>query len=292
MHYDKTAFWRPLFEGDMIPLQVAKGCSHNRCRFCDMYRQPFAAASRDEVAADIAEIAAWAPQARRLFLTGGNALCLPQDDLVFALRAIRERMPESPSVGCFARITDVARKSDDELAELASLGLSDISIGAESGYDPALAAQDKGFTAADIERQCLRLEAAGLPYSLFYLTGMAGKGRGAVSADATAALYSRLSPVHIMVHTMTPFPGTPLWDDIQAGRFQQAGELEIVAELRRFVERFEGNAYLLGNHVGNAVRVNGPLPDCREAMLAELDWGLAHLDEETLRTWRASMDSI
>ena len=292
MHYDDGAFWRPLFEGDMIPLQVAKGCSHNRCRFCDMYKQPFEASDLEDIAGDIKEIAAYVPMAQRIFLTGGNALCLPQENLVFTLEQLRESMPSKPSVGCFARITDVARKSDSQLAQLAELGLENVSIGSESGYDPALVMQDKGFTAADIERECLRLEKAGLAYSLFFLLGMGGKGKGAVSADKTAALDSKLRPEYIMIHTMTAFPGTKLWGDIQSGRFQPADELENVAELRRFVEKLDTETFILGNHIGNAVRVNGYVPDQREDLLAALDWGLEHLDEEQLRTWRAGMRSI
>ena len=36
MHYADGAFFRPLFENNMLQLQVACGCSHNRCKFCDM----------------------------------------------------------------------------------------------------------------------------------------------------------------------------------------------------------------------------------------------------------------
>lgn len=292
MHYDEGAYWRPLFENDMVPLQVARGCSHNRCRFCDMYHQPFEVSDRRDIAEDIGEIAAWAPQVRRIFLTGGNALCLPQEDLLYVLGEVSTTIPSQPSVGCFARITDIARKRDEDLAALASSGLSDIAIGSESGYDPALRSQEKGFNAADIERECLRLEAAGLTYSLFYLTGMAGAGCGSISADATAKLYSKLHPVHVMVHTMTPFPGTPLWDDIASGSFKPAGELETIAELRRFVEKLDTETYLLGNHIGNAVRVCGEMPRMRAAILAELDWGLGHLDEDRLKAWRSGMRSI
>ena len=57
MHYGEGAFWRPLSEEVMIPLQVATGCTHNACKFCDMYHAPFQVSAREEVSANIDEIA-------------------------------------------------------------------------------------------------------------------------------------------------------------------------------------------------------------------------------------------
>ena len=293
MHYDDGAFYRPLFENDILQLQVAHGCSHNRCRFCDMYHEPFRISPMEEVEADLDEAASAWPGVRRVFLTGGNALCLPEDRLVAVLRAVRGRFPGA-SVGCFARITDVARKGDDQLAELVALGLSDVSVGTESGLDDALAAMDKGFTAAESLRQCLRMEAAGLTYDLFYLLGMAGSGRAADSARATAELYSKLAPNRIMIHTMTAFPGTRLAAMIETGAFEPAGELETVRELRGFVERFEprSRVYLLGNHYGNVAHPCAWLPDQRRELISYLDDVLSGSDEAALRARRARMPSI
>ena len=57
------------------------------------------------------------------------------------------------SIGGFARIADVAARSDEELRAWARLGVDDISIGAESGFDPALKYMRKPNTAADLVRQ-------------------------------------------------------------------------------------------------------------------------------------------
>ena len=293
MHYDDGAFYRPLFENDILQLQVAHGCSHNRCRFCDMYHGPFRVSPAGEVEADLDEAAAAYPDVRRVFLTGGNALCLPYERLAGVLGAVRERFPGA-SVGCFARVTDVARKSDEQLAGLVDLGLSDVSVGTESGLDEALALMDKGFTAEQSLRQCLRMERSGLTYDLFYLLGMAGAGRAADSARATAGLYSQLAPNRIMVHTMTPFPGTRLAAMIEAGEFEPAGELETVRELKGFVEGYEprGRVYLLGNHYGNVAHACAWLPGQRDALVGYLDSVLAEADEGELRARRARMPSI
>ncbi len=293
MHYDDGAFYRPLFENDMLQLQVARGCSHNRCKFCDMYHEPFRVSPIEEVEQDLDEVVASVPCVRRVFLTGGNALCLPYERLVGIMEAVRGRYPNA-SIGCFARVTDVARKTDEQLARLVELGLSDVSVGTESGLDEALEAMDKGFCVEESLRQCLRMEAAGLSYDLFYLLGMAGAGRVEDSALATARLYSQLAPNRIMVHTMTSFAGTRLAEMVENGDFTMAGELETVRELRRFVEEYEprGRVYLLGNHYGNVAHACAWLPEQCDELLGYLDMVLQDADEEELRARRSRMLSI
>lgn len=292
MHYGEGAFWRPLFEDRMVPLQVATGCSHNRCKFCDMYHEPFAPAPREEIMQDIREIARTSAIRPRVFLTGGNALCLPMGDLRFALEELEGALGGTADVGAFARVTDVARKSDDDLRELARLGVDDISIGAESGYGPALEAMDKGYRAQDIVEQCQRLDAAGMRYSLFYLLGMGGRGCASASAQATARVFGQTHPARIMLHTMTPFRGTPLWDEIESGTFEPAGEIEVIAELREFVEAADMDTFVLGNHFANVARISGRIPQDRAKMLEYLDWLVANADEDRMRRFRASIPSI
>lgn len=292
MHYDDGAFWRPLFELDMVPLQVTKGCSHNICRFCDMFKQQFEISSIDDVEPDVREIAVRFDEVPRLFLSGGNALAAPYDYLVEVLGLIAERINPIRGVGCFARISDVARLGDNELSSLHELGLDDISIGAESGYDPALSYMRKGFTADDIIEQSARLDAAGIAYNFFYLAGMAGKDRCVDAAEASAAVFNRTWPKRIMVHTMTAFPGTPLWGDIQEGLFVVPDETEILQDMRTLVAGLDIRTYILGNHYANTVHVSGVLPAQRESMLAMFDEAIAGADEQALRYFRSSIKSI
>lgn len=293
MHYSDGAFYRPLFENNMLQLQVATGCSHNKCAFCDMYKQPFKLSPRSEIIQDLDEMKQFWSRCPRIFLTGGNALCLPQNELVFILKEIAKRFGNA-TVGCFARVTDVERKTDEQLAQLSALGLCDLSIGTESGLDAALAEMDKGFNAAQSLAQCRRLEQTGMTYNLFYLLGMAGHGHVIESAQATAELYSLLAPQRIMVHTMTAFPGTELARRIAEGAFSPAEELETVRELRSFVELYQPRkrVFLLGNHIGNVAHASAFLPDERDDLLHYYDHILETGNEELLAQKRADMTSI
>lgn len=143
MHYSEGAYWRPLFEQDMEILQVATGCSWDACRFCDMYHKGFHPSPMKEIEEDIDELAHLWRVPPRIFLGGGNAFHLDTAFLLDVLALIHRKLPCVQSVGCFARIDDIAQKSDEDISALLAQGMDLISIGAESGYDPALASMHK-----------------------------------------------------------------------------------------------------------------------------------------------------
>lgn len=295
MHYSEGSWWRPLFEGTQATLQLGVGCAHNACRFCTMYKKTgFSVSPREEVKADIDELArgySWHAPAR-VFLTGGNALGLPFEHLQWALSLLREKLPGVGSVGCFARVSDVKAKTDDELAALAVLGVDDVSIGAESGYDSALAFMGKGHDSADIVEQCARLDAVGIGYDLFYLAGIAGAGKWGKNVRATVDVFGRTRPNRIMIHTMTLFPGAPLADDVASGAFTPSDEMDILRELRMLNAELVNEVFMLGAHYGNVAPYNALLPRDRDAVLAYFDRCIASCDEERLRRFRRGVKSM
>ncbi|MBO4364941.1 MAG: radical SAM protein [Eggerthellaceae bacterium] len=271
-------------------LQLAMGCTHNACKFCPMYKNaPFALSSREEITADIDEFARFWMNHDRFFLTGGNALGLPYEHLRWALELMREKMPDVGNIGCFARVADVKGKTDDELHELATLGIDDIAIGAECGYDPALAFMGKGHTSADIIEQCARLDNAGISYSLFYVTGIAGAGKWEENARATLDVFGQTHPKRIMIHTLTVFPNTPLAHDVETGAFVPETEMNILREQRLFYAEYPNEVYVMGGHHSNAARFNALLPRDREDALAYLDECMAHASEESLQKYHRSI---
>lgn len=292
MHYSEGAFWRPLFEGNVSILQVASGCSHNACKFCDMYDEPFSASPFSEISSDIEELALRPAKPYRIFLAGGNAFHLDADFLLKIAAEIRSRIPEVESIGCFARIEDIAGKSNEELASLFEAVYDMISIGAESGNDEALLKMNKGHTSSDIVEQCSRLDDVGMRYAFFYLAGIAGKGHGVENARVTSEVFSKVNPAIIMIHTMTPFEGTPLAEDIAKGDFQQEPEVEILRELREFYSIYPKPVRMLATHYANTVHFDGWIPEHREQILELMDECIEDADEARLEAFRRSVKSI
>ncbi len=293
MHFSDGAFWRPLSEVNPVMLQAQTGCSHNRCRFCNMYNDvAYSPSPHAEIIADLDEVARFGHDPRRVFLTGGNAFGLPQDQLVFTLEQIAEKLPTVTEVGCFARVDDVERKTDAELSELAALNMNDISIGAESGYDPALRFMHKGHRASDIVEQSARLDSAGIEYEFFYLAGMAGKDKCQEAVQATLEVFGQCNPTVIMEHTMTVFPDTELAELVRRGEFEPAGELEILHEIRTFVADYPRRVFFLGGHISNVAQTNGMIPDERDRLLRSIDFEIEYGSEARLQAYRRSLRSI
>ena len=196
-----TLVHRPPYDMNCPVLQVTRGCSHGKCRFCDIQEgKSFSVVPFEEIVEDIEEIAKTATQlTKRIYLAGGNPFVLPNDHLVKIFDAIEERIPTVNSYGGFARITDFKSKTDEELAQLAARGVTDITIGAESGWDELLEFMEKGQTGADLIEQGKRLHDAGIRYTFFYLAGLAGAGKGQQNALESARAFSEAAPDRILV---------------------------------------------------------------------------------------------
>ena len=291
MHFTGT-IWRPPYEAGSALLQVTVGCTHHKCRFCSLYKDPFSLSPMSEIREDIEEIARFAPRTRRVWLTGANPFGIGEAKLVPILKVVRDALPGIRTIGGFARIADIARKSDDDLARWAELGVDGLTIGVESGHDPSLAFMDKGHTAADIVEQCRRLDDAGIGYYFFYLSGMAGRGRCVEAARASAETFNQTHPRIVGVLSMTLFPDSRLADDVRKGRFVPAGELERLEETRELASLLEIETTFSTAHVSDTVTLEGRLPRDRGRIVSALDRAIATLDESDLRRYRRLIRSL
>ena len=279
---------RPPRDMNCPMLQVSDGCTHGKCRFCDIYTGvPFRPSPMSEVLEDIDEIARKATLiTRRIYLTGGNPFALPNKRLVEIFDAVEARMPQVNSYGGFCRIMDIAAKTDDELAELAARGVNDLAFGAESGWDELLEFMQKGQTAADLVEQAARMRSAGMDFTFFYLAGLAGAGRGQENAIASAEVFGKAAPSTILIVTLTPAKTWPLAEDIAAGRWTPAGEVETAREIRTFIEHLDCTTSIICSHDSDIVRFNGMLPGDRGKMLELMDHLIPKIDERSARIMR------
>lgn len=300
MHYTGT-IWRPPYEADSLLLEATAGCTHHRCKFCTLYDNlpfPFRMSPLPDVEADLLEAQMILrrrrdhPQVSRVFLTGANPFALSFSRLVRIGELVRQYFPECRTIGCFARVTDVALKTDAELKELKRLGYNGITIGAETGDDEALAFMDKGYAARDIIGETARLDAAGITYCYTILTGIAGAGKGEESAAKTAAVFNQTRPALIGSSMLTVFPSSRLFREIQAGRWREAGELEKLRELRGLAAGLTIPTYFATLGASNAVFAEGMLPQRRGAILAVLDEAIAAGDEAALRRYREELPHL
>ncbi len=305
MHYTGT-IWRPPYEADSLLLEVTAGCTHHKCKFCTLYAElpfKFRMSPLADVENDLLEARAIFKQQQarglfklwpdsgpaRVFLTGANPFVLKAERLLEIAGMIARTFPEIASIGCFARVTDVALKTEQELAQLRAAGFDGLTLGVETGDDVALAFMRKGYQAADIVEQCQRLEAAGIGYNFFYLTGISGHGRGRASAKATAAVCNQLHPRRIGASMLTIYPNSELYQEIQNGAWQPETEIEKYQELKTLVQALQGPVWFGALGASNAVPFAGNLPGDKERLLAVLDEIIADFSEEELQGYRQNL---
>lgn len=271
---------RPYHELNTPMLQVSRGCTYGKCRFCSIYHEKFAPIPYEEMLVELEQVAAKATAlTNRIYLTGGNPFALPTHRLEQVFDAVEERISSVKSYGGFCRIADIAHKTDEELARLASRGVSDLAIGVESGCDETLDFIQKGYSGQDVVEQAARLRAAGITYSFNYLAGLAGTGKGQQNAIDSAAVFSAASPVRIMIFTLSPTKSWPLAEDIAAGRWTPSGEKEVMREIQTFIRNLTCSCSVNCSHDTDIIKFEGVVPDNQALMIELLDHRIEKMNE-------------
>ena len=296
MHYTGT-IWRPPYEAASQLLEVTAGCTHHQCKFCTLYDElpfSFKMTPLETIEADLNEVRAQLDAGilqavPRTFLVGANPFVLKAERLLAIAELIHTKLPHTKTIGCFSRVTDVTSKTDQELLALQKAGYDSITLGMETGDDTALTFMRKGYLAQDILTQCQRLDAAGIHYNFFYLTGISGAGRGEIGALATAKLCDQLHPQLIGASMLTVYPHSALYQDIQSGLWQEESEHDKYRELKTLADNLHIPVFFAALGASNAIPIQGQLPRDRNKISAQLERILEQVDEADLRHYRQNL---
>ncbi len=275
MHYEGRIF-RPPSEARSLILQATIGCSHNRCTFCDMYREKsFRERDLDGILEEVAGAGRADPSVRKVFVADGDALVMGMERWREILGALREAFPELRRVSAYATAQNLLEKSEGELRELEEAGLTLLYFGPESGDDETLRRLVKGATSHDHARAAEKARAAGMKLSAIVLLGAGGLERMEEHAHATAGLITRVDPTYLSALTLTVLPGTPIHRMVQKGRFELPPVRGLLWELRTMVAESEPTgAIFRTNHASNYLPLEGRLPRDRERIVETIDAAL------------------
>lgn len=272
MRYEGSVY-RPPSEAYSLIVQVTIGCAHNKCTFCSMFKDKrFRVRKVSEVLEDFDSARRHYRRVDRIFLADGDALVLQNKDLLVILNYIKKLFPECERVGIYGSPQDVLRKTKEELEELRDHGIGIIYIGAESGSDKVLKDIKKGATRAEIIESVKRIEASGIPASVTFISGLAGKDGWEDHAVETGTMISEMEPSYVGLLTLMTEPGTELYQDIREGRFHLLSPLEVVQETALLLENINvtKTCVFRSNHASNYISLKGDLPRDKERMLEQL----------------------
>ena len=271
IHYEGRVF-RPPSEAYSLIVQVTIGCSHNKCTFCDMYKEKqFRVRKLEEVKADFDAARKQYRHVDRIFLADGDALMCQPQHMAEILKYIKKLFPECERVTSYGSPASILCKKQEDLNMLHELGLSMIYLGLESGSDQVLKRVNKGETADEIVRAGLMVKKAGMKLSVTCIAGLGSLELSEEHAIKTAEALSRMKPEYIGLLTLLFELPTPLMKDWEEGRFYLMNPIEIAHETLVLLEHIDAEGSIFrANHASNYVNLAGTLNQDREIMCNRL----------------------
>ncbi len=234
----------------------------------------------NEVLEDLDSARQYYKRVNRIFLADGDALVLQNKDLLVILDYIKKLFPECERVGIYGSPQDVLRKSHEELIELKEQGIGIVYIGAESGSDKVLKEIQKGATRAEIIEAVQKIEAAGIPSSVTFISGLAGKDGWEDHAIESGTMISEMEPSFVGLLTLITEPGAEMHQDIEEGRFKTLSPIEVLSETELMLKNINvtKNCVFRSNHASNYVSLKGDLPTDKNRMLDQLRVAMENKD--------------
>lgn len=280
MEYYGNVF-RPPSEAYSLILQATIGCSHNKCTYCNMYRgEKFIIRKKADLYKDIAEVAFYNPNIKKVFLADGDALMIKTEDLSEILDKLYETFPKLNHVGIYASPKSVLIKTPQELKLLKSKGLTIAYLGVETGSDKVLKDVNKGVGSVEMTKSAIMLKQAGITLSIMILIGIGGREDSAEHIRGTVELINNVSPDYLSFLTLMIPEDTELYKKVIRGEFTPLDPFEGIYEIRNIMAGLEvkNKVIVRSNHASNYINLRGSLPEDKKAMLSALDEALNHRD--------------
>jgi radical SAM superfamily enzyme YgiQ (UPF0313 family) len=275
MDYVEPIF-RPPSEAYSLLLQITVGCSHNKCRFCEMYKgKRFSIKSDETIMADIEEAAREYRHLKRLFLCDGDALIVPQKRLVKILKAIKEKLPWIERIGTYANTKSIKMKSVEDLKELKSLGLDIAYMGLETGDDDLLTQINKGADSKKMIEMAKKIKSAGIKLSVTVLNGLGSRKGSYKHAIETGKVLTEMNPDFVGALSFMITPGTPLYkEEFQRGEFEVLEAHELLEEIGVMIAHTNIDGLFHANHASNYLPIRAKLPEDKDKTLKLIDEAL------------------
>lgn len=280
--YD-TPVYRPPSEADSFILRVTRGCAHNHCTYCNIYRGvKFEKLSDEQIMRQIAiAYSVDREGVRKVFLADGDALVLETERLLKILNTLKKYFPNLEKVASYAAPGDILRKSVDELRQLREAGLQLLYYGMESGDSQTLKDIRKGVNGDQSIEVGKKVKEAGMQLSIMIILGIAGVPGSERHALATAHAINEIKPDYLSALSLMLYRGSELKDQFERGEFQPLPPYGLMEELKLIVEHLDlpetENMIFRSNHVSNYIRLAATLPREKDLLLQDIQRSIDYL---------------
>lgn len=265
--------YRPPSEAYSLIVQATVGCTHNKCKFCTMFKEKkFHTRKTEDIIADFEWARKRYSQIPRIFLADADALCLSMDRLMPILEYIEAKIPECERVSIYGRATNIMRKSDDDLRLLRRHGLKMVYTGFESGNDQVLLNCRKGETRAELIDSIQGVEEAGIEESVMFINSLGGRELWREHAIDTGTAITEMNASYVSFLTLLTSPDAPMAEDIASGKMTLLTPEEVLAETYLMLENShpKKSCVFRQNHASNYLSLKGNIPEDNERMMKQL----------------------
>lgn len=264
--------YRPPSEARSLIIQITEGCSHNKCRFCYMYKcKQFRLKSWKEIFEHVQELKTYYKNAERIFLADGNVLCLKTEKLIELLDYIKKEFPNVKRISSYSGPLDLVRKSEEELKIIHEAGLELLYMGVESGSDKVLSLMEKGVNQSEMTLAGQKAIKAGFKLSCMIISGLGGKELMQEHAVESAKVISSINPHYFSLLRLVVEEESELAEDIRQGNFHLLTPLEVLDENIIMLQNMElSDCIFRANHVSNHVNQAGILNKDKDVLVARL----------------------
>jgi len=264
--------FRPPSEGRSLIIQVANGCSYNKCTFCEMYtdqQKRFRPKPIEEIETELRDLSKAGYPVKRVFLADGDAMTLSTRRLVDILQMINKYYPDVQRVSSYCLPRNLKKKSVEDLQDLADLGLSLLYVGCESGDNEVLRLVNKGEDYDSSLSALTKIKQAGIKSSVMILNGLGGPQLSEQHALNSAKLMNAVQPDYLST-LVVEFPtGSERFEKAFEGRWRKLGKLELFREMQLLLTNLQLDKTIFrSDHASNYLVLKGVLGRDRDKLLS------------------------
>lgn len=266
---------RPPMERASFMLPVMVGCSYNKCKFCNLFRDlKYRLLPLEQIEKELLRVKNAGGNPNKIFLGDGSAFGIQTEHLLKILNLIHTYFPDCNCINMDATVTSILQKTEKELKVLKQNGVHCLYIGIESSLDDILTFMNKDHNTAQAEKAIFKIYNYGYLFSAHIMTGIAGAARGIENAEALSLFLNKMQPVCVINFSMFLHNEVPLFQEITSGNFLPADELCNLKEEKRLLELLGKDKnrpiYYDGFHDFLEFRVRGNLPQDKTKMLVSV----------------------
>lgn len=287
MKYEGNIY-RPPSEAYSLIIQATIGCSHNKCNFCNMYKDKrFRIRNTNDILEDLKNARSLYKYIKRIFLADGDALIIKTEELLKILEYIRVNIPECERIGTYVSPKSIQTKSLQELKILKNAGLGIAYLGLESGCDEILIKINKGANSYEIIEAGKKIRQAGILLSVTLISGLGGKELWKEHATESAEAINKMKPDFLGLLTLMLEPGTKLYEEVSKELFQLLTPKEVALETMEFIKNLDCPGCIFrSNHASNYLALKGTLNKDKNLLIHQLNAAIKgefYFKEEYLR---------